>query len=1851
MRLVTKWVSAQLALVIALTLLPLFSLNSNVAKAAAPVAITFESTTAGRVILGDLASRSRNGQLNKSGSASPYTMTGTDARTTSTYQYTTDANYGTFHSSCTNCAAQLRESDERAGTGTAGSVGSYTRTVGNVDSFSGVLQLALSGSITRVPTIGGTGLGNNLTAASNPSYGSAFGPQVWSAPFEGNVGQAVSYQWKASGGSDDYEVYGFLVKISTDSGATCTNSSGSGTYGLENPLATHSVLTYGRGRTAAWTTTNGNIEEPGCYRFRFVGGTYDASGGFAVGATFFIYNATLGDAQVITFAQPSDVVANGSNQTFNLSVSSNAGDTATAAITLVSLTIGVCTVNSATKVLTVLSGATGTCTIRADSGASGSYGAATSVSRTLTVRASATRPVSTGGDLVSGDPLVCSTLSVQEGSWTDGGSAFTGTSYQWRKDGSLIIGATSSTYVVQASDVGSTISFSITKTNAVGTTTANSNSVIILDTRMSALGLTAGTLSPIFNGCTFSYTSSVSTNSIRVTPTLQSGAATVTVAGSTVVSGQPSGAITLSSGSNTISIVVTNGTQSSTTTLTVNYAQAPTVTMLAPTSVTGTGATLNATVNANGQSTSNIYFEISTSASFASDTATVTATPSTASGALNTSVSGSATSLVFQTTYHVRVFATNATGTSISVPYSFTTPAAPFVTSSAVSDTSTTGATLNGSVVGNGDSGGTSTTVVFQYSLNSDMSSATEISPSSDGTIAGGTTSSINVSRAITGLQTGSTYFYRLKASNNYGTNFGSTLSFTLRGAPTVTSSAPSSANITTTTARLSGVVNANADATTSISFLWGTSSSSLGNSRDATPIQATGNTNTSVEANLTGLSPNTQYFFRLRAVNGTGTTDSTIYNFTTSLDTAPTVTLSAPGNALLSQPFTVTVTFSEVVTGFASSDLSVSGASANWTRQTAQEVAASGRIYTVEFVPGTGASAPTAGNFVIALNSAVVKDSANQDNLAATSITVITSSGLLAPDISYPSSGSLTGNVNTTITTFIPTNIGGVISSWSIASPPALPDGITFSTVTGRFSGTPTVTLASTAYVVTATNSTGSDTATVTITIGAALIPIISYSPSTISGTVGTAISTLTPTNSGETATSWSISSPLPSGLTFNTSTGVISGTPTATSPSNVYTVFATNTSGSGTTTITVSSTAVASIVVNTVPNAPTIGTATATGQTTATVTFTAPGSDGGATITSYTATSSPGGITGSITQAGSGTISITGLTAGTTYTFTVVATNSVGNSLPSAPSNAITTSAAAPSILAGLIPTFSSVTTAANGFTVTVTNYNASYTWAVSVTAPATVTISSAGLVTVTGLSGQGTPATVTVTTSRTGYTTESATVSGTTTPPPPPPNFLFTVTPPILSKVSTTYTCITGRYEFVRAAVTREIPNISLLIYTLIIDGKRVSQVSTNSSPNSPYVAPSAMTFTGMATMSQAVFELGSRTDILPAQCEVLAYQENAVGLANSNILSKATPNVSWPSILPISATTKLGSAQLNATADVEGTFAYNIKLGTTLDVGKYALTVTFTPKDIDNFNVVTIKNQLRVVSASTSIRNVITFKPPQETIQVRLSSGSLVADPGMVLGGKAVAGAPGYGIEKISIAGSSVTVWPVKGFSGKTSLGLIQSGAGGVINIVQPLIVLPSQVTGLTVEIANFASPTIRWNAVTGAQSYRITSGNQLVCVATTNTCASNIPLGPKSALTITATGNDQAKVVSTITPTIKADTEAASISFDSGESSLSATARAALLEFARLVRPLGYTRMTLIGHTDSDQGVDNTKLSEDRANSVLEVLRGLLPGVAISVRAQADSEPVASNNTEAGKAKNRRVEIRVIEVQP
>jgi hypothetical protein len=128
-------------------------------------------------------------------------------------------------------------------------------------------------------------------------------------------------------------------------------------------------------------------------------------------------------------------------------------------------------------------------------------------------------------------------------------------------------------------------------------------------------------------------------------------------------------------------------------------------------------------------------------------------------------------------------------------------------------------------------------------------------------------------------------------------------------------------------------------------------------------------------------------------------------------------------------------------------------------------------------------------------------------------------------------------------------------------------------------------------------------------------------------------------------------------------------------------FTVKANNSAGSS-----AASGVSTSVTPATNPGAPT-GVTAVRGNGEAIVSFTAPGSNGGATITEYTVTSNPGGITKS---GSASSLTVTGLTNGTPYTFTVVAKNAaLFSSVPSGSSTSViplTASAASLKTLKGI-------------------------------------------------------------------------------------------------------------------------------------------------------------------------------------------------------------------------------------------------------------------------------------------------------------------------------------------------------------------------------------------------------------------------------------------------------------------------------------------------------------------------------------------------------------------------------------
>ena len=152
--------------------------------------------------------------------------------------------------------------------------------------------------------------------------------------------------------------------------------------------------------------------------------------------------------------------------------------------------------------------------------------------------------------------------------------------------------------------------------------------------------------------------------------------------------------------------------------------------------------------------------------------------------------------------------------------------------------------------------------------------------------------------------------------------------------------------------------------------------------------------------------------------------------------------------------------------------------------------------------------------------------------------------------------------------------------TSFSIS--PLLPIGLNFDTTTARISGVPTAPLATQTFTITGELVTRSEfdylyrdiaIATYTLTINPAvgapapLAPAFTLSTAAVSATTGSAINGYTISSTGGAIASFSISPALSNGtLTFNTSTGLLSGTPNTAASAATYTITATNATGAAT-------------------------------------------------------------------------------------------------------------------------------------------------------------------------------------------------------------------------------------------------------------------------------------------------------------------------------------------------------------------------------------------------------------------------------------------------------------------------------------------------------------------------------------------------------------------------------------------------------------------------------------------------------------------------------------------------------------
>jgi hypothetical protein len=412
----------------------------------------------------------------------------------------------------------------------------------------------------------------------------------------------------------------------------------------------------------------------------------------------------------------------------------------------------------------------------------------------------------------------------------------------------------------------------------------------------------------------------------------------------------------------------------------------------------------------------------------------------------------------------------------------------------------------------------------------------------------------------ISGLIPGDSYVFTLVAHNSVGASASSQASAPFL-APTVPAAPAITAVVATGT-------NSALVTYTAPTFDGGSPITSYTATSSPGGVQSTAYRSSAGTIEVTGLTSSTIYTFILVANNFAGpslpsTISATITTFSPPPPPpaveapAPTPTLAAPAFTLSSSSETRTANIA--ATGFTIS--STGGAIANF--------AINATPAGMSFSTSTGALTGTPTS--VAAATAYTVTATNATGSAIRTFTLTVEAALAAPAFTL-SSSSETRTVNIAATGFTISSTGGLIASFAINATPA---GMSFSTSTGALTGTPTSVATATAYTITATNATGSATQTFTLTVEVApALPAFTLSSSSETKTVNVGAAGFTITSTGGTVSSYAITPTPVASMSFNTSTGRLSGWTGTVAGATTFTVTAANSSGTATRTFVLTTT-----------------------------------------------------------------------------------------------------------------------------------------------------------------------------------------------------------------------------------------------------------------------------------------------------------------------------------------------------------------------------------------------------------------------------------------------------------------------------------------------------------------------------------------------------------------------------------------------------------------------------------------------------------------------------------------------------
>ncbi|RFA10366.1 hypothetical protein B7R54_14985 [Subtercola boreus] len=365
------------------------------------------------------------------------------------------------------------------------------------------------------------------------------------------------------------------------------------------------------------------------------------------------------------------------------------------------------------------------------------------------------------------------------------------------------------------------------------------------------------------------------------------------------------------------------------------------------------------------------------------------------------------------------------------------------------------------------------------------------------------------LTRTFTGLTVGGSYTFTVAATNAYGTSAASPKStavvpYTVPGAPVISAATAGDSSATLTYSAPSN----------GSSVITGyTVTPYLGNTAQAAQVF----TGTATTQTVVGLTPGSAYTFTVAAQNAAGTGAASARSTAITPNQSPSLTFAAPPAGEVGVAYSRTLTVTNGTSPF------------TWS-------VSAGTLppgLTLGATTGVLAGTPTtAGSYTFTVQ---IVDASAQT--ASRSVTVVIAA---APSIAF---APTPGEVGVALSQQPVLSGGTAPIVWRVAAG-SLPAGVTLDAGTGLLSGTPTAS-GTFSPTLTATDAFG-QVASKQVTLVIVALPTLTFA-APAAGQVGVAYSTSFDVTGGTLPLVWSIAAgSLPTGLTLNPNTGVVSGTPT---------------------------------------------------------------------------------------------------------------------------------------------------------------------------------------------------------------------------------------------------------------------------------------------------------------------------------------------------------------------------------------------------------------------------------------------------------------------------------------------------------------------------------------------------------------------------------------------------------------------------------------------------------------------------------------------------------------------------------